>query len=55
VYDVLGKEIDVLVNQILKPGNYDVNWNAAKYSSGAYYYRIVAGDFVETKKMIILK
>jgi photosystem II stability/assembly factor-like uncharacterized protein len=55
VYDVLGKEIDVLVNQTLKPGNYDVNWNAAKYSSGAYFYRIVAGDFVETKKMVILK
>jgi outer membrane protein assembly factor BamB len=55
VYDILGKEVAVLVNQKLKPGNYNVSWNAEKFSSGVYFYRLVAGNYIDTKKMIILK
>ncbi|HWQ82136.1 MAG TPA: T9SS type A sorting domain-containing protein [Ignavibacteria bacterium] len=55
VYDVLGKEIAVLVNERLKPGAFEVKWNASGFGSGIYFYRLSAGDFNETKKMIILK
>jgi hypothetical protein len=55
VYDVLGREIAILVNQKLRAGIYEVSWDARNYSSGVYYYRLTAGNFVETKKMILLK
>ena len=55
IYDMLGKEIATLVNEKLNAGSYKVNWNASAISSGVYYYRITAGNFVETKKMILLK
>ena len=54
VYDVLGREIAVLVNERKQPGEYKVSWNAEGVPSGVYFYRIVAGEFVETKKMIVV-
>jgi hypothetical protein len=55
VYDLLGREVESLVNQQLTPGTYEVNWNAAKFSSGIYMYRIVANDFSMVKKMSLIK
>ncbi len=55
IYDVLGREVAILVNEQLQPGTYEVEWNAANYSSGIYFYKITSGDFIETKKMILLK
>jgi len=55
VYDILGREIATLVNKQQKAGFYEVNWNAINNSSGVYFYKILAGDFVETKKMILLR
>lgn len=55
VYDLLGKETTVLVNSELHPGSYTVQWNAEKFSSGAYFYRLQAGTFAETKKLLLLK
>ena len=55
VYDVLGKEIKTLVNENKSPGNYDVEFNASYLSSGIYFYKIQAGKFIETKKMILIK
>ncbi len=55
VYDVTGKEIDILVNAELKPGTYEVNWNASSYPSGVYFYNLSTGSFTETKKMILMK
>jgi hypothetical protein len=55
VYDILGKEIETLVNEKLNPGTYEVTFNASKYPSGVYFYRLQAGDYLETKKMILLK
>jgi photosystem II stability/assembly factor-like uncharacterized protein len=60
IYDVLGNEISTLVNQKLNPGSYEVTWpapaeDASIYPSGTYFYRLQAGDFTETKKMILLK
>ena len=44
IYDVLGQEIEILVNEELRPGIYDVEWNAANYPSGVYFYQLQAGD-----------
>jgi hypothetical protein len=55
VYDILGKEIATLVNMEKEPGKYSVQFNASQLSSGIYFYRLKAGDFVVTKKMMVLK
>jgi len=55
VYDVLGKKIATLVNERQSAGAYQVVWNASGLSSGTYFYRLQAGTFVETKKMIMVK
>ena len=55
VYDILGREVATLVNKKQKPGNYKVIFDGSKLSSGVYYYRLRAGNFIETKKMILLK
>ena len=55
VYDVLGKEIATLVNEEKPTGNYEVNFNASSLSSGVYFYKLQAGSFVQTKKMILIK
>ncbi len=55
VYDVLGREIATLVNEDKVPGNYEIKFNANGLASGIYFYRIKAGDFVQSKKMILLK
>lgn len=55
IFNALGKEIDILVNKEQSAGYYNVIFNAENLSSGIYYYRLNAKDFVETKKMILLK
>jgi hypothetical protein len=55
VYDVLGKKIATVVNERQSAGAYQVVWNASGLSSGTYFYRLQAGTFVETKKMIMVK
>ena len=55
VYDILGREVATLVNKEQKAGYYEVDWNAVSNSSGVYFYRIQAGEFVETKKMVLLR
>ena len=55
VFDILGKEIEVLLNKNLKAGNYTVDFNASELSSGAYFYRLESGGFTETKKMLLVK
>jgi hypothetical protein len=55
VYDLLGREVATLVNQKQAPGNYSVKFDATKLSSGVYFYRLQAGDFVSIKKMILLR
>jgi hypothetical protein len=55
VYDVLGKKIATLVSERQSAGSYQVVWNASGLSSGTYFYRLQAGTFVETKKMIMVK
>jgi hypothetical protein len=55
IYDVLGNEIATLVNEEKPAGIYKVNWNADKFSSGVYFYKVSVGDIVETKKMMLVK
>ena len=55
VYDVLGSEIRTLVNEEKPVGDYEVEFNAANLSSGIYIYQLSAGEFIKTKKMIIIK
>jgi len=55
IYDVLGREVEIVVNKVLNAGSYQVNWNASGYPSGVYFYRLQTGDFIETKKMLLLK
>jgi len=55
VYDILGREAATLVNQQLKAGTYEADWDAVNYPSGVYYYKLTAGEYSETKKMILLK
>ncbi len=55
VYDILGREVATLVNQRQNPGQYKVTFNAGNLASGAYFYRLRTGDFVQVKKMLLLK
>jgi hypothetical protein len=55
IYDVLGNEIEIIVNENQQPGSYEVKWDASNISSGIYFYQLKTKDFVDTKKMIVLK
>jgi len=55
VYDAIGREVGVLVNEQLKPGTYEVDWNAGNYPSGVYFYKLQTEDYTETKKMSLVK
>ncbi len=55
VYDVLGRVVKTLVNDMQSPGQYTVTFNANNLASGIYFYRLEAGDFVKTKKLILMK
>ena len=57
IYDLLGREIETLVNQIQLGGNYVVDFNAGKYSlaGGIYFYRLQVGNYSETKKLVLMK
>ena len=55
IFNTLGEELEILVNEEKPAGNYELNWNAANLPSGVYFYRLKAGEFVQTRKMILLK
>ena len=55
IYDILGKEVKTLVNEVKQPGNYKVQFDASELTSGIYFYTLKAGDFYQTKKLILLK
>jgi len=55
VYDILGKEVAALVNEEKPAGLYEVNWNASDFPSGVYFYRLQTDNFIQTKKMILIK
>ncbi|MBL8017652.1 MAG: T9SS type A sorting domain-containing protein [Ignavibacteria bacterium] len=59
VYDMLGREVDILVNTDLQPGTYEVDWDGSNYASGVYYYSLSisgsSGKYQETKRMLLVK
>ncbi|MDD5363627.1 MAG: T9SS type A sorting domain-containing protein [Ignavibacteria bacterium] len=55
IYDIAGKEIRTLVNESLKPGMYETTFDGSQLSSGVYFYKLITNDFIDTKKMILLK
>ena len=55
VYDVLGKEIETLVNSEKPAGNFEITWNAESVPSGVYVYTLRAGNYIETRKMVLMK
>ncbi len=55
VYDVLGREVASLLDKFLSAGNYSVEWNAINHASGIYYYRLQAGAFRKTQKMLLIR
>ena len=55
IFDILGKEIETLLEEELSPGIYEINWDASTLPAGVYFYRLQVGSFVQTKKTIILK
>lgn len=55
IFDVLGREVSAPVNEFKQAGSYEINFNAENFSTGIYYYRINAGEFTDTKKMILIK
>jgi hypothetical protein len=55
VYDILGKEVATLVNENILEGTYEVNFNASRFASGVYIYQLRAGNFIASKKMLLIK
>lgn len=55
IYNIQGREVADIVNASLPAGNYSVEWNAGGVPSGIYYYRISAGEFIQTRSMILLR
>jgi len=55
IFDLLGQEVATLVDEEKTAGRYEVLWHAARTASGVYFYRLQSGEFVETKKLVLLK
>ncbi len=55
IYDILGKEVATLVNENKEAGNYEVRFNASNLSSGVYFYKLQSGNFIQIKKMTVVK
>jgi len=55
IYNILGQEVKVLVNEFKNAGRYEVDFDGTNYASGDYFYRIEAGDFIDAKKMVLVK
>ncbi|MCF8241298.1 MAG: T9SS type A sorting domain-containing protein [Melioribacteraceae bacterium] len=55
IYDVLGREVKTLINKPMQPGKHKVEFSASDLASGVYFYQLKAGDYIDTKKMILLR
>ncbi|MFO7526670.1 MAG: T9SS type A sorting domain-containing protein [Ignavibacteriaceae bacterium] len=55
IFNLIGEQVDELVNELIPAGSYSVNWNAENFSSGIYFYTLSTNNFKETKKMILLR
>jgi hypothetical protein len=55
VYNILGEEVAVVLSEDHQPGTYEATWDASESPSGVYLYRLTAGDFVETRRMVLMR
>ena len=55
IFNVLGQSVKTLVNEVKEPGTFTAVWNAEENTSGVYFYRIIAGSFVKTRKMVVIR
>jgi len=55
VYDILGREVETLINKTQNLGNYSFQFNAKNLPSGVYYYRLKFGGYIKTKKMLLIR
>lgn len=55
VFDMLGREVATLVREVKVPGTYDVQWDAAGQPTGVYYYRLKAGSYIDTRKLVLIR
>jgi hypothetical protein len=55
IYDLLGREVQTLINKELEAGYHEINFEASNFQSGVYFYSIRSGDFIQTKKMVLMK
>jgi hypothetical protein len=55
VYDVLGREVATLVNEVKQPGTYTVQWESSHNASGVYFYKLTAGEYTSVKRMLLLR
>jgi hypothetical protein len=55
IFDLLGREVATLVDEKLSPGRYSVRWNAERFPSGVYFYRLTTGSFGATKRLVLVK
>ena len=55
VYDILGRNVATLVNEKMQPGVYEADFDGSKFSSGVYFYKLIANNFNGTKKMELVK
>jgi hypothetical protein len=55
VFDVLGREVAMLINEVRNSGEYEFQWDASNMSSGVFVYRLRAGEFVSARRMILIR
>jgi hypothetical protein len=55
VFDLLGREVAVLVNEVKQAGTYSISFNASALPSGVYFYKLTSGSFAQTKRMVLIK
>jgi hypothetical protein len=54
-YDVLGRKVETLVDAEKPPGHYQATFDALRFASGVYFYRLQAGSFVQTRRLLVIK
>jgi flagellar hook assembly protein FlgD len=55
IYDALGTQLEVIADDVKSAGTYNVTWNASNYASGVYFYKLEADNFVQVRKMVLMK
>lgn len=55
IFDILGREVKILVNEQKQPGYYQIQFDGSNFASGVYFYRIISGDYIQSKRMVLVK